>query len=64
MYVGLMEGTIRRDTLSKTLDATVGQGIHHLQYHISPSISAEEVRKEMDEHGIQICGIIGNIQHD
>lgn len=59
MYIGLMEGTIRRDSLGETLDATVGQGIHHLQYHISTSISAEEIRKEMEEHGIQIVALSG-----
>lgn len=59
MYAGLMEGTIRRNTLGKTLDATVGQGIHHLQYHISTSVSVEEICKEMEEHGVQIVALSG-----
>lgn len=59
MQIGLMEGTIRRNTLGKTLDATVNHGIYHLQYHINPELSVEEVRKEMDERQIQIVALSG-----
>ena len=59
MHIGLMEGTIRRDSLGETLDATVKQGIHHLQYHVSPAISVAEVRKEMDERQVQIVALSG-----
>ena len=59
MYIGLMEGTIRRDTLEKTLDATVEQGVYHLQYHVSPSISVNKVRKEIDERDIEIAALSG-----
>ena len=59
MHIGLMEGTIRRDTLSETLDATVQQGVHHLQFHVSPAISVTEIRKEMDAREIQIVALSG-----
>lgn len=59
MHIGLMEGTIRRDSLGETLDATVKQGIHHLQYHVSPAISVAEVRKELDERDIHIEALSG-----
>ena len=59
MHIGLMEGTIRRDTLGKTLDATVQQGIYHLQYHISRTSSVDEVQKELDERQIQIAALSG-----
>ena len=59
MHIGLMEGTIRRGTLSETLDATVQQGIFHLQYHVSPAMSVAEVRTEMDAREIQIVALSG-----
>lgn len=59
MHIGLMEGTIRRDTLEKTLDATIEQGIFHLQYHISPYISVNEVSKEIDNRDIEIVALSG-----
>ena len=34
MHVGLMAGTIRRETLGETLDAIVEHDVHHLQYHV------------------------------
>ncbi len=59
MHIGLMEGTIRRDTLGKTLDATVAEGIYHLQYHVTTSTSVDEVRREMGERDIQIVALSG-----
>ena len=34
MHVGLMVGTIRRETLAETLDAIVAHDVRHLQYHV------------------------------
>ena len=60
MNVGLMEGTIRRDTLTESLDAVVEHGIHHLQYHVSASgPSVAEIRKEMDTRQITISALSG-----
>ena len=60
MNVGLMEGTIRRDTLTESLDAVVEHGIHHLQYHVSASgPSVAEIRKEMVTRQITISALSG-----
>jgi len=60
MHIGLMEGTIRRETLGETLDAVVDYNIHHLQYHVSPaSKSYHEVRKELDTRLIKIAALSG-----
>ena len=60
MHVGLMEGTIRRKTLTENLDAVVEHGVRHLQYHVpasGPSIA--EIRKEMDARQITISALSG-----
>lgn len=60
MHIGLMEGTIRRKTLTETLDAVVDYNIHHLQYHVAPSSeSYKEVRKELDSRQIKISALSG-----
>lgn len=59
MHIGLMEGTIRRDRLVDTLDATVDQGIHHLQFHINPSLSVDEVYEAVNDRGIHIVALSG-----
>jgi len=60
MHVGLMEGTIRRATLTESLDAVVEHGVHHLQYHVSASAPPlTEIRKEMDAREITISAISG-----
>ena len=46
MHIGLMEGTIRRDSIAETLDATVQQRIYHLQYHVSSEIAVVDVKNE------------------
>ncbi len=60
MHVGLMEGTIRRKTLTENLDAVVEHGVRHLQYHVpasGPSIA--EIREEMDARQITISALSG-----
>ena len=60
MHVGLMEGTIRRKTLTENLDAVVEHGVRHLQYHVpasGPLIA--EIRKEMDARQITISALSG-----
>ncbi|MCG9129883.1 hypothetical protein JT359_20030, partial [Candidatus Poribacteria bacterium] len=59
MHIGLMEGTIRRDSVAETLDATVHQRIYHLQYHVSSEISVVDVKNEMDARDIQIVALSG-----
>ena len=60
MHVGLMEGTIRRETLTENLDAVVEHGVHHLQYHVSASApSLAEIRKEMDDRQMTISALSG-----
>ena len=60
MHIGLMEGTIRRATLTETLDVVAEHGIHHLQYHVSASTpSIAEVRKELDARQINISALSG-----
>ena len=59
MHVGLMVGTIRRETLSETLDAIVEHDVHHLQYHVPSGPSLAEVRKEMDDRQITISALSG-----
>ena len=59
MYVGLMEGTIRRQTLGETLDVVIGHGIHHLQYHISPGTPLAEICSELDAREIKISALSG-----
>ena len=62
MHIGLMEGTIRRATLTETLDVVAEHGIHHLQYHVSaspPSIAVAEVQKELDARQINISALSG-----
>lgn len=59
MHVGLMVGTIRRETLGETLDAIVEHEVHHLQYHVPAEPSLAEVRKEMDTRQITISALSG-----
>ena len=60
MHVGLMEGTIRRKTLTENLNAVVEHGVHHLQYHVPASgPSLAEIRKEMDARQITISALSG-----
>ena len=60
MYVGLMEGTIRRKTLTENLDAVAEHGVHHLQYHVPASgPSVAEIRKEMDARQMTISALSG-----
>ena len=59
MHVGLMVGTIRRETLSETLDAIVEHDVHHLQYHVPAGLSLADVRKELDARQITISALGG-----
>ena len=60
MHVGLMEGTIRRKTLTANLDAVVEHDVHHLQYHVPASgPSVAEIREEMDARQITISALSG-----
>ena len=59
MHVGLMDGTIRRETLGETLDAIVEHGVHHLQYHAPASPSLTEIREAMDTRQITISSLSG-----
>ena len=60
MYIGLMEGTIRRETLTETFDAVVAHGVRHLQYHVPASgPSVAEIRKKMDARQITISALSG-----
>ena len=59
MHVGLMGGTIRRETLSETLDAIVEHDVHHLQYHVPAGLSLAEVRGELDTRQITISALGG-----
>ncbi len=59
MHVGLMEGTIHRETLTESLNAVVEHGIYHLQYHVPTSESITDIRKEMDTHKMQIVALSG-----
>ncbi len=59
MKIGLMEGTIRRQTLGETFDAVVEHGVHHLQYHVSASAPLAEIRKELDVRQITISALSG-----
>ncbi len=60
MHVGLMEGTIRRETLTENLDAVVEHGVHHLQYHTPASgPSVAEIRQEMAARQITISALSG-----
>lgn len=60
MQIGLMEGTIRRETLVDTLDAIVEYNILHLQYHLPDTdVSLTNLRKEMKERNIKIAALSG-----
>lgn len=60
MHIGLMEGTIRRETLEETLDAVVAQQIYFLQYHVSKGgTSTESIRQAIDDRGIKIVALSG-----
>ncbi|MYB63161.1 sugar phosphate isomerase/epimerase [Candidatus Poribacteria bacterium] len=60
MHIGLMEGTIQRETLEETLDAVVAHDIFFLQYHISKSgPSTAEIRKAIDDRQIKIVALSG-----
>lgn len=60
MHVGLMEGTIRRATLTENLDAVVEHGVHHLQYHVSASAPPlAEIRREIDARELTISALSG-----
>lgn len=60
MQIGLMEGTIRRDTLENSLDAIVEQDIRYLQFHVSESgVSASEIRQQIDTRQIKISALSG-----
>ncbi len=60
MQIGLMEGTIRRETLEETLDVVATHGIRHLQFHVSagnPPLA--KIRKELDARQIKISALSG-----
>ncbi len=60
MHIGLMEGTIRRETLGETLDVVAEHGIYNLQYHVPADASSlAEVRNEMDARQIKISALSG-----
>ena len=60
MHIGLMEGTIRRETLEEMLDAVVAQDIYSLQYHVSKGgTSTEKIRQAIDDRGIKIVALSG-----
>ncbi len=60
MQIGLMEGTIRRETLGETLDAIVEHGVYHLQYHVSASAPPlAEIRKALDARQINVAALSG-----
>ena len=59
MHVGLMVGTIRRETLGETLDAIVAHDVHHLQYHVPGGLSLSEVRKALDDRQMTIASLSG-----
>ena len=60
MQIGLMEGTIRRETLGETLDAIVKHGVYHLQYHVSASAPPlAEIRKALDARQINVAALSG-----
>lgn len=60
MQIGLMEGTIRRETLGETLDAIVKHGVHHLQYHVSASAPPlAEIRQALDARQITVSALSG-----
>ena len=57
MHVGLMEGTIRRETLNETLDAIVAHDVHHLQYYVPTEPSIAEVRAALDARQMTIASL-------
>lgn len=60
MQIGLMEGTIRRETLAETLDVVATHGIHHLQFHVSASNPPlAKIRKELDVRQIKVSALSG-----
>ena len=60
MQIGLMEGTIRRETLGETLDAIVEHGVYYLQYHVSASAPPlAEIRKALDARQINVAALSG-----
>lgn len=60
MQIGLMEGTIRRETLGETLDAIVKHSVHHLQYHVSASAPPlAEIRQALDARQITVSALSG-----
>ncbi len=59
MHVGLMEGTIRRETLAETLDAITAHGIHDLQYHLPARSSVAEIREVLDTRGMRVAALSG-----
>ena len=60
MQIGLMEGTIRRETLGETLDAIVKHGVHHLQYHVAASAPPlAEIRQALDARQITVSALSG-----
>ncbi len=60
MQIGLMEGTIRRGTLTETLDAVAAHGIRYLQYHVSAGTpSLADIRKELAARKIMISALSG-----
>ena len=60
MHVGLMEGTIRRETLEETLDAVAAHGVQYLQYHLSADApSLAEIHKELEARQITISALSG-----
>ena len=59
MHVGLMVGTIRRETLGETLDAIVEHGVRHLQYSMPAGVPLAEVREAMDSRQITIASLSG-----
>ncbi len=60
MNIGLMEGTIHRETLEETLDSVVTQEVYFLQYHVSKGgTSTDKIRQAIEDRGIKIVALSG-----
>ena len=71
MQVGVMAGTVKRDSLEETLDAVVGYDLYHMQFHlgqvgqpelpeqIDPSV-CDRVREAFATRNITMAAICGH----
>ena len=70
MQIGIMGGTVRRDSLSETLDAVVNYGIHCMQFSLGgvglrelpeqlDTELCDSVRTEFEARNIDMAGIDG-----